>query len=76
MTHKKEIEVNAKREIHKTSKNSIEKKEFPSKYWVITARKVFTFLSKNVWFLEMSDEDDDGVDAFLSTFTLSPMRHT
>jgi hypothetical protein len=31
------------------------------------------FLSKNVWFLETSDDDDDGVDAFLSTFTLSPI---
>lgn len=72
MTHKKEIDVNAKREgeIHKTSKKSI------SIYWVITARKVFTFLSKNVWFLEMSDDEDDGVEAFLSTLTLSPMRYT
>lgn len=41
-------------------------------FQVITARKVFIFLSKNVGFFETSDDDDDGVEAFLSTFTLSP----
>jgi hypothetical protein len=41
-------------------------------FHVITARKVFIFLSRNVWFLETSDDDDDGVDAFLSTLLLSP----
>lgn len=55
-------------EIHKTSKIALHP-------FVITARKVFTFLSEDVWFLEMSDDDDDGVDAFLSTFTLSPRRY-
>jgi hypothetical protein len=40
---------------------------------VITDRKLLMFLSKNVWFFEISDDDDDGVDAFLSTLTLSPM---
>lgn len=38
---------------------------------VITAKKVFIFLSKNVWFFETSDDDDDGVDAFL-LYALSP----
>lgn len=45
------------------------------RFQVITARKVSIFLSKNVWFFDTSDDDDDGVDAFLSTFILSPKSH-
>ena len=43
--------------------------------FLITARKLFIFLSKKFWFFETSDDDDDGVDAFLSTFILSPIKY-
>lgn len=42
--------------------------------WLITERKLFIFLSKKVWFFETSDDDDDGVEAFLSNVLCSPKR--